>query len=94
MDYILLRKKNPFISHSNLPKFVRFGDSDTCLRLDNSDIEKFYFRDAGAWQVHYRIIEGRLYSLSHIKSTNDVEMIPCTEQEWRESNIGYVPFGF
>lgn len=96
MDYILLRKRKPtikFITEDNLPVFVRFEDSNNCLRLVRSRIDGrgIYYRDGGDYQVEIKIKGGKLYSWSHVESVNNVEMNACTYEEWKESNGHYAP---
>ena len=69
-----------------LPKYVKIDR--TALRLKGDK----YYRDAGQWSVGYKIIDGKLLSW-HWRHGHPwlhrVELVECTEQEWRENNGGY-----
>lgn len=69
------------------PNFVLMNGS--CLvRSGNT-----YFRDAGAWEVHFIEQNGKLFvnelsgPMSHCHGK---EIVECTEAEWRKDNEGYV----
>jgi len=70
-----------------LPKYVSLNGVEMRLR------GKEYWRDAGLWGVKYKIKDGKLLS-SHWRQGHDwlhgVELIPITEEEWRNGNAGYV----
>jgi hypothetical protein len=76
-----------------LPKYVSLNG--TALKLEHTDDGNHYhyWRVAGLWGVDYKIIDGKLYSW-HWRMGHDwlhrVELIPITEQEWRNDNRGYV----
>jgi hypothetical protein len=70
-----------------LPKYVSLHGA--CLVLEN----KKYFRDAGAWEVNFIIKKDRVFvnePTGVMNHCHNVELVPCTEQEWKESNKGYV----
>lgn len=96
MSYILLHKRKrtiKFITEDNLPVFVRFEDSNNCLRLVKSRVDgrPIYYRDGGDYQVEIKIKEGKLFSWSHIDSINNIQMFECTMSEWKKSNGHYAP---
>lgn len=71
-----------------LPKFVKLNN--TCLRLVNDK----YYRDGGAWQVGYKMIDNQLvswqYNLRKL-GLHKIPLIECTEKEWRDDNGIYAP---
>lgn len=66
-------------------KYVKLGSSALRLTSDNT-----YYRDAGIWEVEYKLIDGKLFSVSTMDHLNNVELIPITEEEWYKDNEGYV----
>lgn len=72
------------------PQFVKLNNSG--LRLLKNGKE--YYRDGGAWSIGFRYIEGKWVSWKTsgigIKHLHKVELIEITEEEWRESNKGYI----
>lgn len=72
---------------NNPPKYVKMGH--TALRLNGSS----YFRDAGHWAVEFEEKDGKLVAKTdhpYLGHANGVELIECTEEEWRNDNRGYV----
>ena len=73
-----------------LPKFVWMQDDKykTALRLT----EEGYYRDGGDWNVGYKWINNKLYSLcGYMPEISNIPLIECTEEEWREDNGQYAP---
>jgi hypothetical protein len=74
---------------NKLPKFVRLGNS--ALRLIKRD--KIYYRDAGHWEVGYKVVDNQLLSCTPTDDAPWLDnqlLIEITEQEWRWDNAGYI----
>jgi hypothetical protein len=72
-----------------IPDYVMMGGR-TALRRRGKE----YYRDAGDWEVGYKWLRDKLFSVNlygnRHPQLNDVELTPCTEEEWRNDNQGYV----
>lgn len=69
----------------NIPRFVKIKNS--ILRL----VGENYYRDAGDWNIEYRTVDNVLVSwLPRVKHIHNIPMVESTEEEWRESNQGYI----
>lgn len=71
-------------------KYVKFGDEEEPTCLIYKEDRKTYYRHAGDWEVGIKEVDGMLYSVSDYKGLDNRPLIPTTEQEWKESNGGYV----
>jgi hypothetical protein len=74
-----------------LPKYVSIvskgNDRKNCLRLDGDE----YYRDAGAWGVRFKVSDNKIHiNAPEHKNLNGLELIECTEEEWKKCNEGYV----
>lgn len=72
------------------PKFVKLNEC--ALRHNNKT--KMYYRDAGCWEVGYKKVDDKLYSIDIYEGhsiLDNTELIPCTEKEWLKDNEGYIP---
>lgn len=67
-----------------LPKYVMMGN--TALRLTDRGT---YHRDAGKWDVEYRVEDDKIYSVSPVKSVDGRELTTTTKDEWYEQNKDY-----
>lgn len=67
----------------NAPKYVML--EGIALRREGST----YYRDAGNWSVAF---DERTLKIDEpsIKHLHGKQLVECTEEEWRESNKGYV----
>ena len=73
--------------HNTLPRYVKCDN--TCLRLKEVNNQKYYYKDAGAWQCDYKFVKGILYSdADFIKP--DKKLIFINYAEWKQDNSGYV----
>ena len=71
--------------HETLPRYVKCDE--TCLRLKEVNNQKYYWRDAGAWQCDYKFVNGILYSdVDFIQP--DRKLIPINYVEWKNDNHG------
>lgn len=71
------------------PQFVWMnGVGGSAIRLSNDG--KYYYRDAGCWGCGFEYRDGTWYSVSDIDPINNNLMIPCTEDEWMDDNLGYI----
>lgn len=74
----------------NYPKYVRLGEGGPALKGGSAQ----YWRDAGKWGIKPAIKDDRLVvgedQIPEMAHAIGVELIPCTEEEWREDNLGYV----
>lgn len=71
------------------PMYVKL--EGCCLRLEGNS----YYRDAGNWEVDFREVDGKLIVHEPSKSSpmnhaHGRELVPCSKEEWREDNSGYV----
>lgn len=70
-----------------LPNYVKLNECE--LRLRGNE----YWRDAGCWGVGFKIKNGKLLS-SYWRKGHDklhgIELIPISEEEWRNGNKGYI----
>lgn len=75
-----------------LPKYVWFGSKGSCaMRLTEDG--KRYYRIAGDWGTAFKVDDGHLVSTGNPPShryLNNIRLIPCTFQEWKRDNKGYV----
>lgn len=69
------------------PKYAKIG-SFNCLRLTPD--KKSYYRDAGQYHVFFEQKDGKLFIVRTSSNLDGKELIECTEQEWRDSNRGYL----
>jgi hypothetical protein len=67
-----------------LPKYVMLNH--TALRLTDKGT---YHRDAGKWDVEYRVEGDKVYSVSPVSSVDGVELTPTTKDEWHKQNKDY-----
>lgn len=87
-----------------LPQFVKLNHSALRLikgRRDNEGFGAFtipskYFRDAGHWDVRFKVKEGKVFvhapdPTDPMNRYNNVELIPITQEEWATDNAGYAP---
>jgi hypothetical protein len=74
----------------NYPRYVRLGKNGPALKGGRSS----YYRDAGEWSITPTFKNGRLEvgekQISEMAHAIGMELIPCSEEEWKESNLGYV----
>jgi len=60
-----------------------------CLKYN--EYQNVYYRGGGDWSVQFRIIDEKLYSWSPLhKLLHRQILIEVTEEQWRESNKGYI----
>lgn len=79
---------------SSFPQFVIGGKSALRLVLGGRD-NYYYYRDGGSWSVDIKKDRnGDLFTLSEIKSVNNLKLTPITENQWRENNGPYAPSSF
>ncbi len=72
---------------ATFPKFVRIG-SGSAFRWTGKE----YWVDAGAWGMPAKYDEnGVLRMVSHMKNLDGLELVPCTEAEWRKANGRWAP---
>jgi hypothetical protein len=70
-----------------LPKYVMMGGpKGTALRLTDRGT---YHRDAGKWDVEYRVEDDKIYSVSPVSGVDGKELTPTTKEEWYEQNKQY-----
>lgn len=62
------------------------GGKGTTLRLKEGE----YYRDAGAWEVGYKWDGEELLSVSDMDTLDNNKLIEVSEEEWRETNKGYI----
>jgi len=67
-----------------LPEYVWLHKS--ALKKRNSE----YYRIGGAWDVKFKVVGDKLYSISDMEHLNNRELIPCTKEEWEKDNKGYI----
>ena len=90
-------EKPPYICITNTASRSEAPDH-CCLRK----IGRNYYRDAGNWWVDVNIVRENMTAPEKLKiyikdkksplyHLNGVEVFPCTEEEWRESNGRHAP---
>lgn len=67
----------------NVPKYAKLGDGASLRHIPEKQV---YYRDNGVWEVKYEMIDGKLISVSDMKSLNGTELIEITYEEWKEEN--------
>ena len=67
-----------------LPKYVMMGN--IALRLTDRGT---YHRDAGKWDVEYRVEDDKIFSVSPVDSVDGRELTATTKEEWYEQNKEY-----
>lgn len=75
---------------SELPQYAMLKGTE--MRLTDKHGEKQYWRDAGLWGVKFRIKGDKVFAWckSIAPHLHNVELIPITEEEWRNGNEGYI----
>ena len=72
-----------------IPRFIKM--ENTCLRLENTNENFSYYRNAGHWKIDFRFLEdGTMISISNQVNMNNVKLEEATEEEWRKDNEGYL----
>lgn len=69
------------------PKYASITKGGAALRLKEN---RYYYRDAGIWEVEFKEENGKFYSVSDMEHLNGLELIPITKEEWLKGNEGYV----
>ena len=85
------------------PMFIRIGEGGCTMRKKQSmytDCEGYeffhqrvvYYRDAGQWEVSFTVKDGKSIAVGNgpTKHLDGDELIPCTGQDYRDDNRGYV----
>jgi hypothetical protein len=75
----------------NLPQFVSLDNEGSTLRLIKGTNCYEYYVDGGCWSVNFMVVDGKIISKSHINQLNNKELIPITENEWRNKQGEYAP---
>ena len=77
---------------ADLPPYVRMEDDKggaCCLKRNGAT----YWKPTGAWIVCVRDQDGQLVAFSdnpHLKHVNGNKLIPCSQEDFRRDNRGYV----
>ena len=68
------------------PQYVK-TESGLALRK----VKETYYNDAGSWAVGYRWTDGKLLvKCDWDNDFHNTELVECTEDFWRKTNIGYI----
>lgn len=72
----------------DFPNFVSV--KDIALRLTYDSYGKpIYYRDAGDWETHIKIVDNKIYADCEFIS-DDIEFVEITKDEWSDNNNGEI----
>lgn len=67
------------------PLYVRFAKG-SALRLKGAT----YYRDAGLWDVEFKVVNGFLLATSPHEHLDNAELFEIPKEEWEKDNRGYI----
>jgi hypothetical protein len=75
------------------PKYVKIKYSDNALGCALQWDGAEYCRDAGAWEVGVKVVDGKLLIDSkdrdHLEHLDGLELVEVTRDAWGKDNAGY-----
>lgn len=77
-----------------IPKYISWEGKGSHMRLNRvSSLNSIsYYRDGGLWGTEAFMIEDKVFSYPNegMPWLSEKELVPCTEEEWKEDNGHYI----